>query len=268
MSGSTLESDIDGYDYHPRVCRGKRLVQLLEEIAAGGWKTNINAVGGFSGDLTVCKSYANGTMGTRAPEGPPAVYHASAWAYTEQEPNFQPVQYTEEWLNEHPDVAHVCQTIPGFERPLEDEIGSTIWCKWEKEWVALDTNLLKPLEYRQPSEDGTREYVHRGELNIYLSKDELERMNVIDKYNLGLPGLCNEMRVAKAGLEKLIPADLPVKRVRLYYCDYPPGSFSVSEGSSKLRCQLHGDLTPKGRPMSEGIDKSLIYLPWTGGKYD
>lgn len=267
----SLHKDADDYlNYYDvtrkqnHLCRGKRLYKLITELGTG-WRTGVEAVGGFSEDQYICKHFAFGGM--EGKDGPPAVYLANTAWYKEQEPTFQPIQYTEEWLREHPDVVAVCQTLPDMRRPLDDEISSATCYSREKEWVVLGKEIVKPLHHKyEDSSDPEHPYYLQGELNIYLDDRELERMgaDIHASYNGSGDTLCQAMSWAKEQLEKTIPKDLPLDRsgVKLYYCDRgysdaadaPYNKDGVKKSVSGKGCMLWSYLKPKGKPYDEGFE--------------
>lgn len=265
MSHGHLRQDSEdflGSDYGKRyeldkLCRGKRLWALIQEIGNGGWETGVQAVGGFSEDPSVCKQF--GARGREQKDGPPAVYYARVENLKEQHPSLQPIQYTEEWLTTHPDVIRICQTIPECKRPLCEEIGSAICYKGEKEWVALEEKV-RPLDLVHKSEYDGKEYEHhsRGKINIYLSDREIARLgvNLRTGYGTGnLPDVCKAMAEAKEKLESVIPSDLPIEYFQLYYCDSDSDLVNAhSSGTKDSNCELHSYLEPKGKPFKDGFE--------------
>jgi hypothetical protein len=258
-----------------KICRGRRLFPTIEAIASGGWKTDVDAVGGFSEDRQVCKKFAKGGY-TR--EGPPAVYIADRYHYQEQEPTLQAIQYDEKWLDEHPEVVRICQTLPDMRRSHDEERSSAMCYSREKEWAVVGKNVLRPLDlvrkYTVGENDEEHEYRIQGSLNIYLDGQELDQMRISnDSYHEQLPSICKAMNEAHDVLEKAIPSDLPVEEIRLYYCDNSPDAFSMhtscykdnnytcQDKMERANCILHSRIKPKGKPMSEGIERKA-YKEW------
>lgn len=265
MSHGHLRQDSEDFlnsDYNKRyqpdkLCRGKRLWRLIREMGSGGWETGTKAVGGFSEEPLICKRF--GARGDEQHDGPPALYYAKMEDYKEQHPTLQPIQYTEEWLTAHPDVVQICQTIPECRRPLCEEIGSAICYKNEKEWVALEEKV-RPLDLVHKYEwgDEVHSYPVQGKINVYLSDRELARMSIDIRTGYGtgnLPEVCKAMAEAKEKLEKIIPSDLPVEYVQLYYCDSDSDLMNAdSSGTKNSACELHSSFKPQGRPFKEGFN--------------
>jgi hypothetical protein len=274
-----LKTDIEdfrerGYGSDPKptpLCRGKRLYKLIEELSNGGWPSDpdLGVSGGFSDAPTVCKQF--GARGWEGHDGPPAMYYADRAEYIKQHPSIQPIQYNEEWLTAHPNVTAVCQTLPGKERRrgIEQEVSSAMCYKGEKEWVAEED--LRPLDFPY-----SENYHIKGHLNIYLDDTELRRMgiNVYSGYN-NMKHLCSELNEARDMLEKVIPKDLPVDNVKLYYCDSHSdlinangsGDYCIETHATckyndpleNTACNLVDYLQKKGKPFKEGFEYPKSY---------
>jgi hypothetical protein len=244
------------------LCRGKRLFPMLEAIIQGGWKTDVNATGGFSEDRQVCKHFAKGGFESR--DGPPAVYIADRYNYQEQEPTLQPIKYDEEWFKQHPDVVRVCQTLPQYKRSMEEEISSAMCYPGEKEWVVMD-KTFRPLNQKKETSFESGEnftYYNRGILNIFLSDQELEHMKLgYASHYRDLIGVEKGMNEAKEILKKFIPKDLPVEYVNLYYCDGYNAFYTKAE-KEESQCLLYNSFKPEGPPMAEGLNKDNAYKKW------
>lgn len=197
------------------------------------------------------------------------MYYANRDYYKEMVPELQPIVYDKDWLMAHPEVTEVCQTLRKSERKewrrsTEDEISSAMCYSREKEWVAIGVKKVPPLDIPL-SEDS--QYRAKGAINIYLSEKEIERiiagkMTFRQSYHMGMEELCPALKLAREMIEEVLPVDLPVETIKMYYCDDHSALINANMGGSdseKAKCQLYNYLDKKGPPMKDGIKKQTVW---------